>query len=144
MLEHWGGDETLNGIVNRVEPSAFTKISALGVEEQRVWVVIDFTDPLEQRASLGDGFRVEPRIVIWEADNVVKVPTGALFRYGDTWAVFVIENEHAVLRAVERGPSNGEETAISTGLSPGEMVILHPSEHVSDGVLVSLRDEEDS
>ncbi len=141
MLEHWGGEEPLNGVVKLVEPSAFTKISALGVEEQRVWVVIDFTDPLEERASLGDGFRVEPRIVIWEAEKVVKVPTGALFRYGEGWAVFTFgEGAQAKLRSVERGQSDGFETEILGGLQRGETVIIHPSERVHDGVLVEARE----
>ena len=92
ILEHWGGDEPLNGTVSRVEPAAFTKISALGVEEQRVWVVIDFTDTFEKRASLGDGFRIEPKIVIWEASSVVKAPLGAFFREEDAWAVYTLRS----------------------------------------------------
>jgi HlyD family secretion protein len=122
-----------------VEPSAFTKISALGVEEQRVWVVIDILDAWESRTALGDGFELEPRIVIWESEAVTKIPTGALFRQGEAWAAFAVEGERAVLRTIEPGPSNGLETAISSGLTPGEAVILHPSEHVADGVLVTTR-----
>lgn len=141
MLEHWGGDEPLNGVVKRVEPSAFTKISALGVEEQRVWVVVDFTDPLETRATLGDGFRVEPRIVIWESDNVIRVPTGALFRYDESWAVFIVgEHSLAKRRVVERGQSGDFESEIVSGLEAGETIIVHPSGSVKDGVLIRVRE----
>ena len=92
LLEHWGGDEPLNGQVRLVEPSAFTKISTLGVEEQRVNVIVDLVDPPQQREALGDGFRVEARIVVAEAADVLKAPTSALFRVGDDWAVFRVED----------------------------------------------------
>src|SRR5690606_36533288 len=101
VLEHWGGPQPLQGVVRLVEPSAFTKISALGIEEQRVNVIVDITTPLEERRSLGDGFRVEARIVLWEADNVVLVPNAALFRRGSEWAVFVVENGRAALRILQ-------------------------------------------
>lgn len=142
FLDHWGGEGSLNGVVRLVEPSAFTKISALGVEEQRVWVVIDFTDPWEIRSTLGDGYRVEPRIVIWEKDPVIKVPTGALFREGERSAVFVVDESSstAELRLVERGRSDGLETEILSGLQQGETVIIHPSERVGDSVLIAPRD----
>lgn len=139
IFEHWGGDEPLLGRVRLVEPAAFTKFSALGVEEQRVWVVIDFTVPLELRQTLGDGYRVEARIVIWQADDVIQVPTGALFRQGEIWAVFVEEDGLADLRVVERGQSNGLQTQILEGLQMNETVILHPSERVEDGALVVRR-----
>ncbi len=141
ILEHWGGNEPLNGTVSRVEPAAFTKISALGVEEQRVWVVIDFTNTIEKRASLGDGFRIEPKIVIWEAPNVIRVPMGALFREGDAWTVFVLNAANVAKRhLVERGQSDGFETGIISGLAPGDTVIVHPSEHVKDEAFVKARD----
>ncbi len=142
LLEHWGGDGILNGIVNRVEPSAFTKISALGVEEQRVWVIIDFTDPPEARTALGDGFRIEPQVVIWEADDVIKVATGALFRKDGDWAVFrVTEDGEALLTPVEVGQSDGFETEIRSGLTPSTRVIVHPSARVEDHGHVVARGE---
>src|SRR5262249_3563553 len=87
ILEHWGGDEPLRGRVRLIEPAAFLKVSALGVEEQRVWVVADFVAPPQRRKTLGDASRVEARVVIWEGDNVLKVPAGALFRHAGEWAV---------------------------------------------------------
>jgi HlyD family secretion protein len=139
-LDHWGGDTPLDGVVRLIEPAAFTKISALGVEEQRVWVVIDFTGPPEDRQRLGDGYRVEPRIVTWEAANVIKVPTGALFRQEEGWAVFVVKESVAELRPIKRGQSDGFETEILEGVQPGETTIIHPSERVADGVLVIARE----
>ena len=139
LLEQWGGAEPLEGKVRRVEPAGFTKISALGVEEQRVWVIADFTAPPERWSALGDGYRVEARIVIWEDDDVVKVPTSALFRHGDRWAVFCVENGRARLRLVEIGRRNGLEAQVLRGLEPNAQVIVHPSDKVVDGVKVRLR-----
>ena len=139
-LEHWGGEGALDGKVRLVEPSAFTKTSALGVEEQRVWIIIDLTDPPESRATLGDGYRVEARITTWEGRDVVKIPAGALFRKNpETWAVFIADGEVASTREVKPGQSNGIETEILQGLKPGERVILHPSDRIADGVKVSAR-----
>lgn len=138
-LEQWGGGEPLQGRVRLVEPSGFLKLSALGVEEQRVWVVIDFTGPLEKRKDLGDAYRVEARIVIWESADVLKVPAGALFRQGGRWAVFVVNDGRAVLRHVQVGHSNGLETEILQGLQPADQVILHPSDRIKDGVRVTGR-----
>ncbi len=109
LLEHWGGDKPLHGRVRLVEPGAFTKISTLGVEEQRVNVIVDLIDPPQERTALGDGFRVEARIVVAEAADVIKVPTSALFRVGDQWAVFRIENGVARQRLVKIGLQNGLE-----------------------------------
>jgi HlyD family secretion protein len=122
-----------------VEPSGFLKISALGVEEQRVNVIIDFIGPREQRKTLGDGYRVEARIVVWEDSHTLSVPTGAIFRSGDDWAVFVVENSKAALRRVEVGENNGLRAQVLDGLSPGERVILHPSDQVADGVTIETR-----
>ena len=116
-----------------VEPAAFLKISALGVEEQRVNVVVDLVTPYEQRRNLGDNFRVEAHIIVWEANNALKVPSGALFRRGDDWATFVISDSHAHLRAVKPGRSSGPETQIIEGLRPGEKIILYPGSTVRDG-----------
>jgi HlyD family secretion protein len=139
LIEHWGGDRPLTGRVRVVEPSGFTKVSALGVEEQRVWVIVDFEDPPEKRPSLGDGYRVEVRIIIWEGQNVLKVPSGALFRHADGWAVFVVEDGQAVLRPVQVGRGNGLETQIVSGLRDGEQVILHPSDKIKAGAAVVPR-----
>jgi HlyD family secretion protein len=103
-IEQWGGEEALRGRVRRVEPSGFMKISALGVEEQRVNVVIDFEAPPAARPSLGDSYRVEVRIVVWETADAVKVPTSALFRRGEKWAVFVADGGRARLREIS-GPA---------------------------------------
>ncbi|MGI9242332.1 MAG: efflux RND transporter periplasmic adaptor subunit [Verrucomicrobiales bacterium] len=139
-LEHWGGDSALNGNVRLIEPSAFTKTSALGVEEQRVWIIIDLTDPIEARAELGDGYRVEARITTWQEQDVVKVPAGALFRQDPkTWAVFVVEDNVARQRAIERGKTNGIETEITSGINPGELLILHPNDQINDGVKIRPR-----
>lgn len=137
VLEHWGGAQPLQGVVRLVEPSAFTKISALGVEEQRVNVIVDITTPLEERRSLGDGFRVEARIVLWEADNVVIVPNAALFRRGSEWAVFVVENGRAALRIVQIGQQSQTEAQVFSGLEPGETVIIHPGDRISNGVRIT-------
>ena len=138
-IEQWGGGQTLHGRVRRVEPSGFMKVSALGVEEQRVNVIIDFVDPARGRA-LGDGFRVEVRIVIWRADEVTHVPVGSLFRRGDGWAVFVVDNGRARLRNVELGHRNSDVGEIVGGLQPGELVVLHPPDTLADGARVIRRE----
>ena len=140
FLEQWGGERALHATVRRVEPSAFLKISALGVEEQRVNVILDLNDPLEQRGTLGDGFRVEARIVIWEGNYVLQIPTGALFRHRDDWATFVLQDDRAVLRAVKVGHRNSLAAEVVEGLREGDQVILHPSDKVRDGVVVRVRD----
>lgn len=138
-IEAWGGGARLNGRVRRVEPFGFTKVSALGIEEQRVNVIIDFTDPPERWRRLGHGYRVEPRIILAEGDNVLKVPRSALFRDGNQWAVFVDDGGKAALRQVELGLENGLEAEIRNGLSEGERVVLQPNDRVSDGVRVAER-----
>ncbi len=143
-VEQWGGDRALAATVRRVEPSGFTKISALGVEEQRVNVVMDFNDPADAWAALGDGYRVEVRIVIWEAADVVKVPTSALVREGGTWAVFTVDGGHIKKVAVVVGQRNSEEAEIRSGLDAGRPVVVHPSDRVSDGALVEVRRQGDT
>ncbi len=140
FLEQWGGDRPLDAVVRLVEPSAFTKISALGVEEQRVNVILDLLAPPVQRQSLGDGFRVEARIVLWEERDVLQTPTGSLFRHGDDWAVFVVADGIARLRTVRIGRRNSLAAQVLSGLQPGELVMLHPSDQVRDGVAVQQRD----
>jgi HlyD family secretion protein len=122
-----------------VEPSGFTKISALGVEEQRVNVIVDFKDPHQAWEALGDGYRVEVRIIIWERDEVLKVPTSSLFRHGGNWAVFTVQDEKAMRRLVEIGQQNGLEGEVLSGLSEGDRVIIHPSDDISEGVAIALR-----
>ena len=139
LLEHWGGDKVLQGRVRLVEPSGFTKISTLGVEEQRVNVIVDFVDPPEARATLGDGFRVEARIVIDEADDVLKVPTSALFRIGKQSAVFQAVDGVVHQQIVKLGRQNGLEAEVLDGLSVGDQVVIHPSDQVEDGVHVRQR-----
>jgi HlyD family secretion protein len=132
-IEQWGGATALEARVRRIEPSGFTKISALGVEEQRVNVILDFVDPSEAWTALGDGYRVEVRIVIWEAPSVLKVPTSALFRQGEDWAVYVVEGSRAKLLTVDLGQQTGQEAEVRSGLSEGANVILHPGDTLTDG-----------
>ncbi len=133
----WGGEGPLEGRVRRIEPTAFTKISALGVEEQRVRVLIDFTSPRQQWERLGDGYRVEARFFLWESADVLLAPATALFPHGGGWAVFVVEQETARRRAVSIGKRNGLAGEILDGLQEGERVVLHPDTSVADGVLVT-------
>lgn len=132
-FDDWGGAEPLQGRVRLVEPAAFTKVSALGVEEQRVNVIADLVTPPEKRRNLGDNFRVEARIEVWQADDVLKVPAGALFRQEEQWATFAVTNGRAQLRRVKVGRSSGAETQILQGLKAGEEVILYPGSRVKDG-----------
>jgi HlyD family secretion protein len=139
IIEAWGGTRPLEGVVRRVEPFGFTKVSALGIDEQRVNVVIDIKEPRQQWARLGHGYRVEPRIVLWESRDVLKVPLSALFRQGRQWAVFVAQDRRAVLRRVEIGHENGLEAEVVSGLEAGERVVLHPADRVSPGVRLQPR-----
>lgn len=139
LIEEWGGEEALAGVVRRVEPFGFTKVSALGIEEQRVNVLVDFTDPPDRWKRLGHGYRVESRIVLAESDDVLRVPLSALFRSGDQWAVFVLEDGHARLTQVERGLSDGLMVEIRAGLDDGDRVVRYPSARVADGVAISVR-----
>jgi HlyD family secretion protein len=138
LFDGWGGDRELRGRVKYVEPSAFTKVSALGIEEQRVNIICEFVDfPTE----LGDGFRVDAHIILWESANVLKVPTSALFRDRDEWKVFVIRAGKAQPVTVELGHRNELEAEITGGLKEGESVIVHPSDQVTDGVDVKAGGE---
>ena len=139
LIEQWGGDRVLRGRVRLVEPSGFMKISALGVEEQRVNIIVDFVDVREAWKALGDGYRVEVRVVVWEADDVLRAPTSSLFRVGDDWAVYGIEEDRAVRRMVEIGQRNRLTAEVVSGLSEGDEVIVHPSDAVIDGVAIQRR-----
>ena len=141
IIDRWGGDYPLLATVRLVEPSAFTKVSALGVEEQRVNVIADFTTPLGDRESLGDGYRVEAKLVIWEADDIVQAPASALFRKEGGWALFVADDDQAVLRPVEIGWQNGLMAQVLAGVEPGQLVIVHPSDTIEHGVSITPRDE---
>jgi HlyD family secretion protein len=140
VIEAWGGDQPIDGVVQRVEPFGFTKVSALGIEEQRVNVVIDITSPRARWERLGHGYRVEPRIVLWESPDVLRVPLSALFRQGDKWAVFVERAGRAELREIDIGQDNGLHAEVRSGLDAGERVVLHPADRVSPGVRLAERD----
>lgn len=136
-IEHWGGANPLEAVVRLVEPSAFLKVSALGVEEKRVNVIADFVDPPDLRKNLGDGFRIEARIVVaTTSEDAMKVASGALFRDGDLWFAYRIVDGVVVQTAVQTGQTNGLETEILSGLSAGDQVILHPTRKIQDGISV--------
>jgi HlyD family secretion protein len=135
-VDRWGGPEPLAARLVRIEPSARTKVSALGIEEQRVDAVFEITSPPSARTGLGDGFSVFLRIVEWQTEDAVQVPLSALWRSGETWAVFVVENGRAQRREVEIGRRNARQTQVIAGLTPGETVITHPSDDVASGVAI--------
>jgi HlyD family secretion protein len=139
QLQRWGGEQPLDAVVRIVEPSGFTKISALGVEEQRVWVIADITTPREQWQQLGDGYRVEAHFILWEDQDVLQLPASALFRHADGWAVFVVRGGKARRMAVQIGHSNGLVTQVLSGIEAGEIVIVHPDDRIEDGVRVDLQ-----
>lgn len=142
-IDRWGGPQPLRGRVRLVEPYGFMKVSALGVEEQRVNVHIEFEDPRAAWQKLGDGYRVETRVVIWQRANVLKVPTSAMFRKGDGWAVYVDENGRAQLRTIEIGERSGLEAEVTNGLKAGDRVVLHPPDTLTDGTRIEESGEEE-
>lgn len=139
LFERWGGSAPLEGVVRIVEPTGFTKVSALGVEEQRVWVIADLVSPPAQWEHLGDGYRVEASFILWEGKDVLQIPASALFRDGAGWAVFTVRQGKAIKRAVRIGQRNGLRAQILDGLGEGEQVIVHPDDQVRDGVKVEAR-----
>lgn len=139
LFDRWGGEQPLEGKVRIIEPVGFTKVSALGVEEQRVLIISDFTSPAEQWQRLGDGYRVEARFILWHEDQVLQVPASSLFRYNNGWAVFVVENKQAKRRIVKVGQRNGLIAQILEGANEGERVVNHPSDNVEDGVSVKIQ-----
>jgi HlyD family secretion protein len=139
LFDRWGGEQPLQGRVRNIEPVGFTKISALGVEEQRVLVISDFTSHGEQWQRLGDGYRVEAHFILWQEDDVLQVPASSLFRYKQGWAVFVIDGNRASRREIKVGQRNGLNAQILAGVATGEMVINHPSDAVEDGRSVKQR-----
>lgn len=139
-IKRWGSDRILNGTVKVVEPAGYTRISALGVEEQRVPTIITIQSSHEEWKRLGDGYRVVAEFIIWESDQVLQVPSSSLFRTGgEQWAIFVVDNGTAQLRNVEIGQQSGLQTQIISGLEPGESVITHPDERIEDEVKVESR-----
>lgn len=136
-VDGWGGETPLEGRVRMVEPSAYTEVSALGVEEQRVNVLIDLVGEPAAWAALGDGYRVRTRIVVWRGQDLVTAPVSALFRQADGWATFVRAGDLASLRAVEIGHRHGLTAEIVSGLEPGDVVIVHPGDELHDGVEVT-------
>lgn len=134
-LERWGG-EPLAATVRRIEPVGFTRVSALGVDEQRVTVVLDIASPPEQWRRLGDGYRLEARFLLWQGEKVLQAPTAALFRQGDGWAVFALSDGRAILTPVTVGQRNGLQAEILTGLKAGDTVIVQPDGRISDGIRV--------
>ncbi len=138
-ITRWGGDSALRAHVHRVEPSAFTRISALGVEEQRVNVLIDLDEPRERWAALGDGFRVEAGIEVWRAADALQVPAGAVFRHDAGWAVFRVGEGRAALTPVRIGRRSGTAAQVLGGLDPKDSVVVYPGDNVVDGVRVEGR-----
>jgi HlyD family secretion protein len=138
-IQGWGGGTPLHGQVRLVEPSGFTRPSALGVDEERVNIVVVLTDPRQRWAALGDGYRVEARIVLWQANDVVSVPQGAVFRQGDGWGAFRVDRGRATLVPVEIGHRGDGQVEILAGLAPGDTVAVHPGDRVKTGARVEAR-----
>ncbi|HUN53629.1 MAG TPA: efflux RND transporter periplasmic adaptor subunit [Smithella sp.] len=139
LFKRWGNDEPLTGKVRRVEPAGFTKVSSLGVEEQRVLAIVDITSPPEKWRALGDGYRMEAHFIIWEGKNILQVPASAVFRLGNQWAVFVEEKGKARKRVVELGQRNGLAAEILSGLKENEMVVAYPDDSINEGTKIRQR-----
>jgi len=136
----WGGNQPLRGRVRRIEPYGFIKVSALGVEEQRVNVIIDLLDEPAQWAALGHGYRVEAAVTIWRQDEIVQLPVAALFRSEGQWAVYRVEDGRATLRTVEIGQENGRMAQIISGLEAGDTIVMYPGPQIHDGIAVKRRE----
>lgn len=139
-VEQWGGDRPMGATVQRVEPAGFTKVSALGVEEQRVNVIMDFDDDQAAWAVMGDAYRVEVRIAIWQAEEVVKAPTSALFRLGGQWAAYVVQDGRARRVELQLGQRTRTEAEVLGGLTDGQTVVLHPPDTLTEGSRVTVRE----
>jgi len=140
IVERWGGETVLEAVVRRVEPAAFTRVSALGIEEQRVRLVLDFLDGAESRLGLGDRYRVFVRVIIWEGEDILQVPQSALFRLGGGWAVFRAVDGVAQQVPVQIGQQAGGQAEVLDGLMQGDTVVLFPSSSLVSGVTVVSRD----
>ena len=141
-IVHWGGQAALSGSVRRVEPAAFTKISTLGVEEQRVNVLVDITSPAEDWAKLGDAYQVDAQITVFTQEDAAIIPAGALFRRGEQWNVFIVKDGRAQIREVRVLRRSGRRAAIASGLNEGDVVIVYPGDRVASGVRVQVRTAE--
>lgn len=137
-IDGWGGPP-LRGRVTRIEPAGFLKVSALGIEEQRVRTTIDFVDPPDAWSSLGHDYRVIVHVTVWKGDSVLTIPVGALFRTGEDWAVFTVKDGRAQTTIVKIDHRNARSAEVVSGLSEGDHVILHPSDRIADGVAVEKR-----
>jgi HlyD family secretion protein len=138
-FERWGGETILTGIVRTIEPSGFTKISSLGVEEQRVLVIADITSDPETRPRLGDGYRIEAGFMVWEGQNILQIPASAIFRAGEKWAVFKVEHHRARTQIVDVGQRNGLRAEILSGVSEGDLVVARPDDAIKDGSRIKVR-----
>jgi HlyD family secretion protein len=138
-IDGWGGP-AIKGKVVRIDPAGFLKVSALGIEEQRVRVTIDFADPPEAWLRLGHDYRVVVHVSIWSAEDVLTLPVSALFRKGDDWAVFVVDNGRVRATVVKIGHRNNRAAEVLSGLSGGERVVVHPSDRISEGTKVTQRE----
>jgi HlyD family secretion protein len=139
LFKRWGRDEPLTGSVRLVEPAGFTKVSSLGVEEQRVLVIADITSPPEKWQALGDAYRLEANFIIWEGQNILQIPASSLFRSGKDWAVFVEEKGKARKRIVDVGQRNGLAAQIISGLKENEKVLAYPDDSISEGTKIRQR-----
>lgn len=140
FFNRWGGDDALEGRVRTIEPVGFTKISALGVEEQRVLVITDFVSPYETWTRLGDGYRVDASFILWQGKQVLQIPTSALFRVDGQWMVFVIDSGKATTVAVKLGERSGLIAQVLDGLQEGQQIITHPDDRIREGVRVRPRE----
>ena len=139
-VDRWGGERVLGAVVRRIEPAAFTRVSALGIEEQRVRLVLDFTDPPDSRPGLGDRYRVVVRVILWEGDDLLRVPQAALFRHAGGWAVFRHLDGRAVLTPLQTGRQAEGQAEVLSGLTEGETVVLYPASTLTDGARIRPRD----
>ena len=139
IVERWGGDGTLEARLRRIEPAAFTRVSALGIEEQRVRLRLDLLTPPEGRAGLGDGFRVHLRLILWEDEQILQVPQAALFRHAQGWAVFIDDDGRARLRTVTIGRQAADKAEVLDGLAEGDRVILYPASTLQGGAAIAAR-----
>jgi len=137
VFERWGGEGVLEGVVRVIEPAGFTKVSALGVEEQRVWVIVAFSSPATQWVRMGDGYRVEASFILWQGQDILQIPASALFRDGEAWAVYVVEQGRAAKRRVQVGQRTGLNAQIVSGVQANDRVINHPDDRVREGVRVA-------
>lgn len=140
VIEAWGGNETLAAKVRRIEPTGFQKVSALGIDEQRVNVRLSFNEPVSKHARLGHQYRVYTRIIVWSGDDALTIPLSALFRKGSDWAVFVDDGGSAKLQVVEIGRQNSRQAQVIAGLKPDDVVVLHPSDRIEDGARILERE----